>query len=256
MKIEDSRYPYTGSVSPLEKLRRNTSVNSIDAMLDDFDLSFLDMLSSVTPETQAETIEKRDLAAAKAAEKEKANLVDSRKEITAPPKLTLVGRTSTHREINETDVNRDMSLLKDELTPEDIQYLKQAIIPGLPILMGSVPFQTIFSVNDQDEISHQGFDVSPGLSELVQKGYKTGAPIRVELDKNSAVVLKIRNGQVSAEFVSADKAMAFAMQQGLDDLRNRMTARNLPVGTLEYKHQDNRQHRQNDDETNQKDKTD
>ena len=59
-------------------------------------------------------------------------------------------------------------------------------------------------------------------------------------------MLKIRNGQVSAEFVSTDKTMAMAMQQELDDLRQRV--KHLPVGTLDSKYQDSRQSRRDSEE--------
>jgi hypothetical protein len=155
---------------------------------------------------------------------------------------------SAQDEEYNTHVDRDMTLTKDDLSLLDIQYLKQEVIPGLPILVGSVPFNTIFPEGADGEISYKGFDLSPKLTELIEKGYKTGRPIRVELDPNSALVLKIRNGQVSAEFVSNDKAAVFVMQQELDELRNRMAARNLPVGTLEYKYQDPRQGQKGQDE--------
>jgi hypothetical protein len=130
-----------------------------------------------------------------------------------------------------------MVLLKDALTPVDVQYMKQVVIPGLPILVGNVPSNSIFPTGEEGEISYKGFEVSSKLSEMIEKGYRSGRPIRVELDPNSAVVIKIRNGQVSAQFVSTDKS-ALSMQHGLDDLRNRMLARNLPVGQLEYQYRD------------------
>lgn len=248
MKIEDSPYQFTGT-SPLDKLRRSHQP-SLDITLEDLDLSFLDLLTSVATDDKARSadgLENTNAKVAKSKEKE----VSSAKETEKAPRLSLVEKASESKESDDkTQVEKDMILFKEQLTDIDRQYMKQVVIPGLPILMGTVPFQSVFPPAEDGQISYKGFDVSPKLAELIEKGYKTGRPIRVELDANSAVVLKIRNGQVSADFVSADKGATLMMQQELNDLRNRMASRNLPVGTLEYKYQDpsqsGRQSRQDD----------
>lgn len=247
MKIEDSPFQFNGA-SPVEKLRRNAAQSSFDLALDELDMSFLELLGSITgsvkqgtAEPVAERVEKsaETKEAKKAATAEAENVKKLSSEKNGP---------KTEDDHLNTQVDSDMALIREQLSQLDIQYLKREVIPGLPILVGSVPFNSIFPQGADGEISYKGFDISPKLAELIEKGYKTGRPIRVELDPNSALVLKIRNGQVSAEFVSADKAAAFVMQQELDELRNRMAARNLPVGTLEYKYQDSRQNRQGQNE--------
>jgi hypothetical protein len=253
MRIEDSPYQFN-SASPLEKLR--TAQSSLEITLEDLDLSFLDLLTAVASDTKGDAQKQAEISEDKTAAKDKTTATTV-KDRETPGKLTLLGKVSNTSEADEakTQVDKDMVLFKDELSDIDQQYMKQVLIPGLPILMGSVPFQSVFPTGKDGGISYKGFDVSPQLAELIEKGYKTGRPIRVELDPNSAVVLKIRNGQVSAEFVSTDKAAAFIMQQELDDLRNRMASRNLPVGTLEYKYRDPAQQsggnaRQNDEDEN------
>jgi hypothetical protein len=230
MKIEDSPYGFSNQFS-VEKVKRPSSA---EGMLDAFDLSFLDLLTSVTETTSEALIKPEEILPAKQKEVPKAT-----EKATEKPKLTLVEsprKTDRTTEDSVTHVEKDMTLLNTDLTTTDQQYLKQVVIPGLPILLGSVPFESIFPPDDSGNISYRSFEISPKLAELIEKGYKTGRPIRVELDPNSAVVLKIRNGQVSAEFVSADKTASIVMQQELDQLRNRMIAKNLPVGNLEYKY--------------------
>lgn len=238
MKIEDSPYGFQAQ-SPIEKIKRQNGANSVEGMLDAFEFSFLDMLTStkeaprqnIAPVEPTSSKPKGDL---KPAEK-------TEETTTSKPKLSLVDSSRKADQAADealTRVEKDMTLLSDDLTASDQQYLRQVVIPGLPIVMGSVPFESIFSPGGGGQISYQGFEVSPKLAELIEKGYKTGQPIRVELDPHSAVVLKIRNGQVSAEFVSADKTAAMVLQQELDQLRNRMLSRNLPVGSLEYKYRD------------------
>lgn len=246
MKIEDSPFQFNGA-SPVEKLRRNASHASVDFTLDELDMSFLELLGSITGSVKKNATEALAEKTEQTAKPEAAKNTeaDSSSKVARLPAAK--NATSADGEAFHTRVDRDMTLTQDDLSLLDIQYLKQEVIPGLPILMGSVPFNAVFPQGEDGEIHYKGFDLSPKLTELIEKGYKTGRPIRVELDPNSALVLKIRNGQVSAEFVSNDKAAVFVMQQELDDLRNRMAARNLPVGTLEYKYQDSRQHRHEDE---------
>ncbi len=247
MKIEDSPFQFNGA-SPLEKLRRNAAQASVDATLDELDLSFLELLNTMSvaeiagvPSTPAGAPNKEGFA--------KESVKTPEVKGASSKVTTLQGKVSKTEEGEyNTAVDSDMVIGKDELSLLDIQYMKQEVIPALPILVGSVPFNSVFPPDSDGGISYKGFEISPKLAELIEKGYKTGRPIRVDLDANSAVVLKIRNGQVSAEFVSTDKGAVLVMQQELDDLRNRMAARQLPVGTLEYKYQDPRQSRQNKDE--------
>lgn len=248
MKIEDSPYNFSNQFS-VEKVKRPSSA---EAMLDAFDLSFLDLLTSVTDTSPQTVVTPEESLPVKQKETPKPT-----EKIAEKPKLTLVepSRKTEHTtEDPVTRVEKDMTLLNTDLTTVDQQYLKQVVIPGLPILMGSVPFESIFPTDSSGNISYKSFEISPKLAELIEKGYKTGRPIRVELDPNSAVVLKIRNGQVSAEFVSADKTASIVMQQELDQLRNRMIAKNLPVGNLEYKYrnpeqQQNQQSEEDESET-------
>ena len=238
MRIENNSLQTSGA-SPIDKLRRPDS--SADSTMVDLDLSFMDLLSTIIADGPLNTPQQP--AVEKAPEKAKVSPTKqstASKETEPAPKLTLVAKaTKTDSdELDSDSVKHDMVLLKEALTPTDIQYMKQIVIPGLPILMGSVPTNTIFPTGGDGEISYRGFEISPKLAELIEKGYQSGRPIRVELDPESAVVLKIRNGQVSAQFVSSDKNASAMMQQGLDDLRNRMLARNLPVGQLEYQYRD------------------
>jgi hypothetical protein len=249
MKIEDS--PFQFATSAVDKIRRTPL--QVGNPLDELDLAFLDLITAMSdhaadvPSIEKATDSGLDPDQDKLSAKAKST--DGK----AAEKPSNVRYLNPRSEVDEiaAQVDEDMKLLQTELTAEDINYMKQAVIPGLPIVMGSVPFNSLFPADKSGNISYRGFDVSPKLAELIEKGYKTGRPIRVELDTHSAVVLKFRDGRVSAEFLSNDKGMVLYMQQELDDLRHRMAAKNLPVGTLEYRHSDsrgNQQRPQQDDE--------
>ena len=256
MRIEKSSLQSNGA-SPLEKLRRTAS--SLDGTLDDIDLSFMDLLNSIVSESVVNALTEPTKTGEEEKLKEKAKIQPEASKATTSGKLTLVGKVSATQEDKDESldsVDHDMMLLKDALTPVDMQYMKQVVIPGLPILMGTVPTNSVFPTGEDGEVSYRGFEISPKLSELIEKGYRTGRPIRVELDQNSSVVLKIKNGQVSAQFVSSDKNASLVLQQGLDELRNRMLARNLPVGQLEYQYKNPNQQQQKDQSEDSQQSTD
>lgn len=246
MKIEDTPFQFSGAAAP-DKLRPHNPFTA--SGFEDLDLSFLELLNTVAGKPVAAAPEDTVLSLRQARDRANAEEGNASAEKPGRPKLNLIKPTEPITQAAEeatTQVEKDMALLQSELSPIDIQYLKQSVIPGLPILMGSVPIESIFP-RENGQFSYRGHDISPKLADLIEKGYKTGRPIRVDLDPKSAVVLKIRNGQVSAEFVSSDRTMSLVMQQELDDLRHRMALKNLPVGNLEAKYQDPRQSRQDQD---------
>jgi hypothetical protein len=87
-----------------------------------------------------------------------------------------------------------------------------------------------------DEVKpYLGIRQSKGLAELIEQASKTGKPIRVELDADSMVILKIRQGQVAAEFSSSDPAMALYLKQHLASLKAECAEKQLPVSDLLYR---------------------
>lgn len=261
MKIDESSAYTLSGTSPLRKLRAADTGASPDRLGDNLDLSFLDLLTSLSPnpgvDTQAavstekpEESEKKPETTGEGATQ--ANTADSATNNVY--QLPVSDRTATDRESDAaySDV-ADRTLKASDLSATDLNYLKQVVIPNLPILTGNVPFQSVFPTEPDGTASYRGFDVSPSLSELIEHGYKTGRPIRVEMDEKSAIVLKIRDGRVSAEFVSAEQGAVLALQQELNELRGRLAARNLPVGTLESRYhpdysREKRRHPQQDDD--------
>jgi flagellar hook-length control protein FliK len=68
------------------------------------------------------------------------------------------------------------------------------------------------------------------------------------MDNGGAVILKIKDGKVSAEFQATDQASALYLRQQLADLRQRMEAKNLPVGTLNTRQENPNQRRRKQQE--------
>ncbi|MEM0951035.1 MAG: hypothetical protein AAGI66_02705 [Cyanobacteria bacterium P01_H01_bin.74] len=243
MKIEEvNQGPQPVAVSPPNK----TAIIDLDTAVQQ-DLSFLDMLASVKAAVKPGTIQ------ISAEEEQLMNSLNALQPLAEPSAVASNIRplkagisknvsvkepqnqldSNDNNNLSIADIQQDRQLLQDMLTPIDMDYLRQFVIPNLPILMGTVPAQSVFPVSSDGNIASQGFAISEALNGLIKKGYQTGQPFRIEINDNAALVIKIMNGRVSASFVSNDKAATMVMQQQLDELRQRLEESNLPVDTLE-----------------------
>ncbi len=232
MQIPESPFQYT-TTSSLNRVHRVTGQEM--PMIDDLDLSFMDVLNTLSRTETSKSVIARVLKESAELQEAPQNAQEKKADSTSSASTTTPN--SNILEIRE-QIDKDMVLLHQELQNSDSLYLKQAVIPGLPILIGSVPVQNIFPTDAKGQLSFQGHEISEKLAKLIEKGYKTGKPIRVDLDDKSSIVLKIKNGRVSAEFMSTDRTIALYMRQGLEELRSRLESKNLPVDTLEYRNPD------------------
>jgi len=210
--------------------------------LDAIDLAFLDLLGSVPeatlPQAGPGSRTTDNPVAEKTPDIPRNHTSASEGLNTEAPEVAAPTGAKRSSGTDDTELSpQELTLLLHQLGPDDVSYLKQAVIPVLPIVMGSVPLETVFQSTGNGQLDFGGYTLSDNLTKLIEKGYKTGQAIRIDMDKDSSLILRIRNGQVSASFVSADRAGAFYIKQQLDDLRQRMISRNLPVGTLDYQDQ-------------------
>ncbi len=233
MKIEDTPFQFTVQS---DGARVHRVVGSSSQGFDAIDLAFLDLLGNVS-----EGNRKQD---AKAAVQEYLKTDDVKKSsedttsnenkaVDYDKKATIESKSVRSLESDDI-IKKELALLKAVLSNQDVMFLKNAVIPGLPILAGNVPLNQIFPRQGDGSLDLRGYTISGKLSELIEKGHATGRPIRVEVDENSSLILRIRNGRVSADFISNDRAAAFYIKQQLDELRQRMSSKNLPVGDLAY----------------------
>lgn len=252
MKIEETPFQFSNAqgAAPASKTR-SALQGGADGFLDDTDLSFLSMLNSMGSLKGA--VNKTVL---QALDEEQAPAADKEKD---PQKTTLRGETTVDTRVASTPTatresteaieehKKDLAALEDDITLSDIELLKTINPLCLPI-QAPVPLQDLIPVDNEGKPEFERMAASKGLSQLIEKAYKTGRPVRVELENGSAIILKIKQGKVSAEFLTQDQAQALYLKQQLSDLRNRMEARNLPVGTLDSRQEQPKRRRQDDDE--------
>lgn len=243
MKIDETNPHAFGREMDTARLAKLPQVQSLDEM----ELSFLDLLSTNRAAAEAAAALESPVdftGRVQVVERELLTESQAKDKPVEKPAATQPETVATASAARE-QVRKELELLKIDMTAEDMRFMKEQVIPGLPILQGSVPISQVFSVKEEGGLETRGLAVSNKLTELIEQGIKTGRPVRVELDGQSSVVLKFRNGRVSAEFMSSDKATAMYLKQNLDELRSRLEAKNLPVDLLQYR--DQRKNRQQQD---------
>lgn len=207
---------------------------------DDLDLAFIELLGSwKSPEKSSDKLSDKQAQASAVLENE------SKKQITTSIYASDAKSASESASVESSHISplddprrvvqEELAILIQDMTKEDVAFMKEAVIPGLPIISGSVPMNSLFPSDPQGGLTFKGYDISAKLAKLIEDGHKTGRAFRVEVDENSSVVLKIRNGKVSADFISNDRAAAFFIKQELDELKQRLQAKSLPVEHLGYR---------------------
>jgi hypothetical protein len=79
--------------------------------------------------------------------------------------------------------------------------------------------------------------LTPDMLEKIQAAHKSSMPLRINLNDDDSLILKLARGKVSAEFVSSTLAGSQSLKQGLKELHAQMEQQQLPVESLEARYQ-------------------
>ena len=111
--------------------------------------------------------------------------------------------------------------------------------PNFSININQINGFNNFSINyNGTEVSYKSFDFSQNLSKMISEGYKTNKPIRIDFENSASVILKIdKDGKLSAQFMSSDKAMEMLLKDNLYYLRAKLDKEGLPYKELSYNDQ-------------------
>ncbi|MBY0450834.1 MAG: hypothetical protein K2X01_09455 [Cyanobacteria bacterium] len=154
--------------------------------------------------------------------------------------------TAVSQKLNDLDSEDDTRFVLSSLTANDARFLQQVLLLGLPVSMmqankGNQAGTSFSSAILDSTMSADSASVtrglSKGLSEALKTAYKSNQSVRIDIDNQASVVLKFSQGKVSAEFLSSEHTMTLYLKQHLDELRQRLAAKNLPVGDVLYKQQ-------------------
>jgi hypothetical protein len=209
------------------------------------DLSFMDWLSELgaeEPATAGASAPLQAMARITAEEALQLLSVANASKLSAPDSLvsptsqpnttadTNWCQTSNFKESSPLDWVFD--LLHDPNWIQQLQVIPQAN-GAFMLLFPSLQAAGSFFGGSGDS-SYRNMAVSQGLEKLLEAAQKSAKPIRIALDDQSAVILKIRQGKVSAEFLSSDPQVALQLANHIHSLRQRLMDKGLPVEQLDY----------------------
>ncbi|MBX2861095.1 MAG: hypothetical protein KTR14_07660 [Vampirovibrio sp.] len=247
MKIEDTTFQFSDTAAT-SSAGSKTTHTAFGQGLDASDLGFLDWLNvssqTVKVSSSAEAKQISNLIETTLPTKTTSSIFELKAEVNAPAEPSEASKTLQHKDNNDIkEVKQALELLKTDLDAKDLRLFQQHIVPQLSVHQ-PVSIQTLFSTNGSGSLSFKGVPFSKAFSEMVQSAYKTGRPVRIDLENQTSVILKIRNGKVSAEFLSADPKTSLYLKQHVAELRHRMEAEELPVDQLSYREERQQQERQ------------
>lgn len=114
-------------------------------------------------------------------------------------------------------------------------------LPGFTLqqALGTDALSLAESVDGGSSLAGQKL-LSAQLERWLNGSLHTGAPVRIHLDKTMSLVLRLKQGQVHADFLQqqgqADSAAKLGqLQTQLDELKQRLANQRLPVGQLSAK---------------------
>ena len=118
-----------------------------------------------------------------------------------------------------------------ELRIDDLISLQQLVPHPLPT---ALPLNVaVPQPQEVPQAHYTSLGVSKGLQKLLDEGFKSQRPVRVDINDNASVILKMgRDGLVSAEFLTANQWADWYFRHNLSSLKQALDAKQLPVGQL------------------------
>lgn len=137
----------------------------------------------------------------------------------------------------------------EPMTSEDEKFLKLLSSNTTTVIDKMVASQNSDEVQiqtkDGTNISYKTTNFSKGVFNIVEYAFNSQKPVRVEMTGNSSVILKIdKEGQLSAEFLSSDKAMEAMLKSNIPFLKNKLDSEGVPYKDIYYKDQPKDEQRQ------------
>ncbi|MDD3013093.1 MAG: hypothetical protein PHC34_05260 [Candidatus Gastranaerophilales bacterium] len=101
-----------------------------------------------------------------------------------------------------------------------------------------------------EEVSYKSLNISKSLVNLIDYASKTQKPVRLDFEGNSTVILKVdKEGKLTAEFISSDRAMESLLKNSIPQLRNKMDNEGIPYKNISYKEQSQKNNSQQEEKS-------
>lgn len=254
IKIEKNVFDKTINIeTPLKTTAsQSTLINNNGLSFEDFmneQLSFQFFSASNATKTEKE----EETKAKPKKTEETSNVVATQNLQTKDLNQTQQNNINELRKINDP---KDLYLNLDgtKLSKNDIENIQNlANNPNFSVNINQINGFNNITINyNESGINYNALNFSQNLSEAMQKAYKSNQPIRIEVEKNTSVILKIdKDGKVSAHFISSDKAMEMLLRDHIYQLRDKLEKEGLPYKNLSYNQQSKDNKKDNEDNQNQ-----
>lgn len=142
------------------------------------------------------------------------------------------------------DYNYDTLTMTEEDAKFFVNLTQNAQFTVTPAPNGEFT-QIIETQLNQNLISTKAIEVTNKITELIDKAQKTQKPVRITLDNDVSVILKIdKDGKVTAEFIPGSLEVENYLRNNIASLKQKFDEQNLPYNDLFYR-QSNKENNKN-----------
>lgn len=123
-----------------------------------------------------------------------------------------------------------------EMTEDDAKFF-QIILNNQNVSINNSG--SVIVEDEKGEKSLKNLNFSKSVMNLVEYAYSSNRPIRIDFAQNTSVILKIdRLGQISAEFISSDKAMEYLLKTNIPLLRQKLDSAGIKYKSIFYREEE------------------
>jgi hypothetical protein len=120
-----------------------------------------------------------------------------------------------------------------KMTEDDIKFF-ELLATNKNVMINNA--NSIIVQDETGQINKENIQFSKSLMNLIEYSYSSQRPIRIDFGKDLAVILKIdKQGQISAEFIAADKAMEFLLKSNIPLLKQKLDEEGIKYKKIYYR---------------------
>ncbi len=123
-----------------------------------------------------------------------------------------------------------------EMTEDDVKFF-QIILNNQNVTINNSGSVIVEDENGKKNLTKLGF--SKSVMNLIEYAYTGNRPVRIDFAKNLSIILKIdKLGQISAEFITSDKAMEYLLKTNIPLLRQKLDSEGIKYKSIFYREEE------------------
>ncbi len=138
-------------------------------------------------------------------------------------------------------INENRSIKLDSMTKDDIDFFKLCLekkeltIDNINSKDATI---NIMNIDNANQVSYKSLNFSKGLFNLIEYSFQKQKPVRLDFQGDSSVILKVnKEGKLTAEFISNEKAMEYVLRSSIPNLKNKFDSEGIPYEKIFYREQ-------------------